>query len=412
MILSIHPGGGRYTTNIALQMCYWPTEVCNLSECHEPLFSLIDDCMINGRKTAKVHYNASGWVLHHNTDLWRRTAPCNNAEHGIWVTGGAWLCHHLWEHYLFTGDRSFLENQAYPAMKESCQFFLDFLIPDPRTGLLVSTPSNSPEHGGLVAGPAIDHEIISSLFAITAQAAGELKRDTAWTQHLLEVKDQITPLKIGRSGELLEWGKEVDNPDNLHHYLSHLWGIYPGASITPETLNLFQAAQTSLNLRQDVPANWPRAWKINLYARFNQDAKALSYINKILTENTYANLFTSHPPFIISGNLGLTAGIAEMLIQSHDQGIKLLPALPQRWSQGSASGLCARGGYIIDMAWENNKLSRAVILSNLGGVCYLQGLEQQIQVHSNGDSVEIIRDQRGIQFITQQGQRYELAFSP
>lgn len=374
----------KYTVNINTEMNYWPAEVANLAECAEPLYAMLDDVVASGRKTAAAHYGARGWVLHHNTDLWRGTAPINNSNHGIWPTGGTWLTRHLWEHYLFSGDREFLAKRAYPMMKESAEFFVDYLVKDPKTGWLISGPSNSPEQGGLVMGPTMDHQIIRALFAATADAAGILGVDAAFAAQLRELHAQIAPNQVGKHGQLQEWLEDLDDPANKHRHTSHLWGLFPGQEIRPDEPKIFNAARQSLLYRGDDGTGWSLAWKINFWARFLDGAHAhkmvlrqLAFVDanrpqNMTTGGTYLNLFDAHPPFQIDGNFGAVSGICEMLVQSQLGEINLLPALPPAWATGSIQGLRVRGGFELDLTWQDGRLTAATIRSLLGAPAVLR----------------------------------------
>jgi len=376
------PWGSKYTTNINLEMNYWPAESLNLSACTQPLFKLIKEVAEAGKETAKEYYDAPGFVLHHNTDQWRGTAPINASNHGIWVTGGAWLTTHLWEHYLFTQDKIFLQNEAYPVMKAAADFFVHFLVRDEATGWLISTPSNSPEHGGLVAGPTMDHQIIRELFSNTIDAAKALGVDESFRKLLQQKYDSIAPNQIGKYGQLQEWLQDKDDSSDTHRHVSHLWGVYPGKDITWNNEKVMKAARQSLLYRGDDGTGWSIAWKVNLWARFKDGDHAMKMLQKLLSDATagkgsesggvYPNLFDAHPPFQIDGNFGGAAGVAEMLVQSHMGYIELLPALPSSLQSGIIKGVCARGNFTINMQWENGKLKRADITSNAGSNCIVK----------------------------------------
>ncbi len=382
------PWDSKYTVNINTEMNYWPAEVTNLSELHKPLIQLIKEVSESGTQTAEIMYGARGWVLHHNTDIWRVTGAIDHASSGLWPSGGAWLCQHLWQRYLYTGNKDYLAS-VYPIMKGAARFFLDVMKTEPKHNWLVVCPSVSPENehpagetkSPISAGCTMDNQLLFDLFSNIINASEILSIDKSFADTLKFTRDQIAPMQIGQYSQLQEWMEDWDDPQDNHRHVSHLYGVYPSNQISPfRTPELFDAARTSLVYRGDPSTGWSMGWKVCLWARFLDGDHAYKLLTDQLSlvtpakksGGTYPNMLDAHPPFQIDGNLGCTAGIAEMFMQSHDGFIYILPALPCVWKTGNINGLMARGGFEISISWKNGQLEKLIIYSKIGGNCRLR----------------------------------------
>jgi alpha-L-fucosidase 2 len=420
----------KYTTNINTEMNYWPAEAANLSELTQPLFKMIEELTDQGAEVAKEHYGADGWVFHQNTDLWRVAAPMDGPTWGTFTVGGAWLCTHLWEHYLYTQDTQFLE-QVYPIIKGSVDFFMDFLIEHPNGQWLVTNPSNSPENPPegpgyeyfydevtgmyyfttITAGATMDMQLLKDLFDYYRQATQILGKDEAYAREVSQARDRLVPSQIGKDGTLQEWMEDFGQLEDKHRHFSHLYGLYPGnvlsAQYTPELVAPIKAV---LEQRGDGGTGFSRAWKMALWARLCDGDRANSIYKGYLKEQCYPSLFAKcFTPLQVDGSLGLTAAISELLVQSHEGVIQLLPALPQEWHSGDFRGVCTRGAFELDLQWENGRIKTVELLSKAGADCKISA-DRPMTVMVNGNQVPVKQRNGYVEFHTEAGGRYRLEY--